>query len=90
MQEDYNLFPKRHEKKDGSFEKWGRCQFFTNLYEVEIDPRRNKFYQYSATIEEVPKDSADVYFRAIKSIKPQLQEKLGYMTSKGQMIWGWK
>jgi hypothetical protein len=72
MQADYKLLPKRTQKPHPYRENWKQFNFLTNLYEVDIDMTKNTLYQYSIEIEEIPDDSSELYFRAVKSIKPQL------------------
>lgn len=89
MQADYQLLPKRrNSNSDGSSKRWMQTKFFTNYYEVDIDKRRNKIYQYSFQLpEEIPDDS-QLYFFAARSIRPKLKEKIGLLNYKGKMLYG--
>ena len=45
---DYQLLPRRrNSNSDGSFKKLPAAKFFTNFYEIDIDQKKNKVYQYS-------------------------------------------
>lgn len=70
MEADYQLLPRRNnDHSDGSSKKWINAKFFSNYYEVEIDKKRNKIYQYSFQLpDEVPDDSG-LYRNSVKSIK---------------------
>jgi hypothetical protein len=39
---------------------------------------------------QIPQDSNDMLYNLTKSIRKELREKLGFVTSSGQMIWGEK
>ena len=90
MQADYDILPKRKGKSDGSFAKVPKCKFFTNYFEVSLDPAKQKIYQYSCALpEHIPHDSV-LYSKAMNSVKKSLKEEFGYLAHKGQMFWGTK
>lgn len=88
MQADYQILPKRNGRSDGSYKNNTKPKFFTNYFNIDIDPKRSKIYQFAFTLpEEVPQDSS-LYHESIKSIKKFLIKELGYLAHKGQMFWG--
>lgn len=65
--------------------------FFTNLYEVNLDKKNNTVYQFVIdTTPEIPKDSAGLYRSIFRSIRKQLKEKINDVISSGTMIWGFQ
>lgn len=90
MDADYSIFPKRNGRSDGSSKNWAKAKFFTNYYQIEIDPKRSTLHQYSFLLpEEVPQDS-HLYHKAVRNISKLLKEECGYLSHKGQMFWGTK
>lgn len=90
MDADYKILPKRNGKTDGSFNNIAKCKFFTNYFNIQIDPKKQKIYQFDFKLpEEVPQNS-NLYHEAIKSIKKFLKEEYSYLVHKGQMFWGLK
>ena len=81
--------PRREAKSDGSFKKWVTASFVSNYHEVQLDPKKNRVYQYSLELEpEVPDDSSEVFYKVIRAIRGKLKEKIGFLTHKGKMLWG--
>lgn len=89
MQADYKIMPKRNGKTDGSFRNLNPIKFFTNYYDISLDSKTSRIYQYSFSLPpEIPQDST-LYNKAIYSIKrSMLKEKIGYLAHSGQIIWG--
>lgn len=90
MDAEYKTLPKRNGRSDGSYNNIAKAKFFTNYFNIEIDPKKQKIYQYDFKLpEEVPQNS-NIYHEAVKSIKKFLKDEYGYLVHKGQMFWGTK
>lgn len=66
--------------------------FYSNIFGIELKSqgsKSNSIYQYSLSIDpELPKDSAKLRERIIKSIYHDLKKTIGYVCWKGEMLWG--
>ena len=61
----------------------------TNFYEVQIKETKSIIYQYSMEVD-LPSDSSELLHRVVKSLRKELEEKIGLVTFKGNMLWGLK
>ena len=90
MEADYTILPKRNGRTDGSFKNNPKCKFFSNYYDISVDPKKSKIYQYSFALpEDIPQDS-ELYDKSIRSLRKFLKDEYGYLNHKGQMFWGTK
>lgn len=86
---DYKILPKRNGKVDSAFrDNWKPVKFCTNYYDISIDSKKSKIYQYSFALpQDIPQDSG-LYSHALASIKKTLREKVGYIAVSKQVVWG--
>ena len=52
MDAEYQLLPRRNGRADGSFKNVAKTKFFTNYFTIEIDPKRQKIYQFDFKLPE--------------------------------------
>ena len=62
-------------------------EFFTNYYNVQIDLKKLKLYQYVLE-SDVPADSTEILYKMIRSISGQLKDRIGFVSFRGNMLWG--
>lgn len=48
--EQYQILPKRTQHTDKSFTKLETIKFYTNLYEIGIDEKTSKIYQFDFSL----------------------------------------
>ena len=90
MLPEYTILPKRNGQSDGSRKKWTTKRFFSNYYEIQINQKKSKLYQYDFKLpEEIPQDS-DLYEKGLRSVKKFLKDEFGFVAHKGQQFWGLK
>jgi len=68
-----------------------KTSFFSNIFEIKLKKENLTLYQYS--LETNPKilaDSDGLIQKIKKVIAYELKTSIGYICSKGMMIWGWK
>lgn len=52
MEANYDILPKRNGKSDGSFKNMNSIKFFTNYFEIALNVKKSKIYQYSFSLPE--------------------------------------
>lgn len=88
MEQNYEILPKRNGKSDNSFKNMGTTKFFTNYFDIGINVKKSRIFQYSFSLpENIPADS-EVYGKCIRSNKKILKDKIGYIAYSGQTLWG--
>ncbi len=71
-------------------ETWAR-KFFTNFYSVAEKNQKMIIHQYAITTEpEIPADSTSLLFNVVKFLKKDDKAKIGYLSCKGNIIYGLK
>jgi hypothetical protein len=89
--EAIEVLPRRNSQYKSKFKSAQPCNFFTNLYEIELKQKENVVYQFVVeTTPEIPQDSTGLYKAIYRSINKQLKEKIKDVISSGTMIWGFQ
>ena len=89
MESEISLLPPRP-KSTKKYPIQGReVKLHTNLYEVCLKDKHHDIEQYSIETEPYIDDTGiSLMRRLINSKKKELQEMIGFLTSKGRMVWG--
>jgi hypothetical protein len=88
MEQDLELLPRRGKTTEPTWKN--KTKLTTNIYDISL---RNisTIYQYSLDSEpELAKDSIQVLRLMIKAAQEELKKTIGFLVSKGNMLWGSK
>jgi hypothetical protein len=83
--------PQREYDRKVSFSGSQQKQLMTNYFEIKFGKKYDVVYQFMFDTEpQIPQDSKELLFKVVKSIRNELNKKVGLITASGLMIWGYK